>query len=446
MLRDTLAATAVAALASGALADDFPVPSGFNLESGVLALPIHGVLDDGRLLLTTGEFGDDKLRVLELDGSTTLFATGFGSLAGFAQAADGTILVGDSFSFGSMTGADLVELRDLNGDGDALDPGETTAFPVPLPPMSDTLTLLPFGLAFRPGTDELYVSGSTFSPVGGVVRIADGVATPYAEGMGFAGNLAWADGERLLVADPGLGLDGQGRVVSLTDANADGDALDAGEAVDFAAGFTGSSGLAIAADGTVYLSATTASDGSKSVSRLLADRDDDGSSDGVDVDWATGFGFSTGLTLIEGPGGLVAGADGDGRLYVTDFFDPFPAPPIIRSIRSAPLASVSIDGTVAANSAFDLVADAALGAAVSFVLSLDQSSNTIPGLGDICLGFGAPFAISPMVPADGTGEARLPVIFHGLEAAVGLEFTLQAFAFQNGDIGISNALDVTIEP
>jgi len=444
MLRNTLMAATLVALSSGASADDFPVPSGFNLESGVLSVPIQGVLEDGRLLLADGGFGNGSLRVLEADGSTTLFAAGFGSLAGFAQAADGTIIVGDSAPSFGVHAADLVELRDLNRDGDALDPGEATAFPVAIPPLSDGGVIFPFGFAGRPGTDELFLSGSNLYGLGGVIRFADGEASVFAEGTGYWSSLAWVDAETLLVADPGLLLPGEGRVLALRDGNADADALDAGEKVEFAPGLGGASGLAIAADGTVYSSGAKASDGTESVARLLADGDADGISDGIDVDWATGLGDPSGLVLIEGDGGFNPGVEGDGRLFVTDFFDDFPAPPIIRSIRSAPLASVSIDGIVANDSAFDLVANAALGAEVAFVLSLDQTSNTVPGIGDLCLGFGAPFLITPAVPVDGSGEARWPVVFHGLDGVVGLEFSLLAVSFQNGDVGLSGALDQTI--
>ena len=55
-------------------------------------------------------------------------------------------MVGDSFF-----SEPLLLIRDLNRDGDALDAGEVTPFPVPLPVLQGSSPPLPFSLAYRPG-------------------------------------------------------------------------------------------------------------------------------------------------------------------------------------------------------------------------------------------------------------------------------------------------------
>jgi hypothetical protein len=427
-------------LAPAALAGSLVAPPGFNVEThpdaGALLLP----LPDGSDLLSTGSFGAAAIARRLPDGSVIPFATGFGSLAGAALSpVTGDLVVGDSFFAPA-----LHVLRDLNGDLDCLDAGEDVPHPAVLPVLSNGATPLPFELTFRPGTDELYMSGSTpfgVLPVLGVVlEVSGGSASTWAEGLGFAAGLQWS-GDRLYVVDVSA-TDFSGRVVTLRDLDADGDALDAGEASDFASGLSGGSDLAVAQDGSLYLSGLfDLGTFTGSVGHLLADGDGDGLSDGVDEAFLTGFSFSAGLSLSEGPGGFTPGVDGDGLLVAGDFgFDGD------LLVRTAPLAELSLAGTVANNSAFTLTVGGEPGAGALLVLSLDQQGLTLPGLGDLGLGFGAPHVIAGLPPVDGAGTSAATIVLHGLDALVGTAFTAQGFTLQGGEIGIGDALDLEIAP
>src|SRR5262245_5505644 len=166
-----LASAALFAALPAARAGVITTPSGFNVETQA-GPGLFAILPDGRALYSTGFFGADQLSLRQPDGTLTLFATGFGSLAGLAQSpVTGDIVVGDSFFAPALR-----VLRDLNHDGDTLDAGEDTPHPAVLPVLSNGAAPLPFDLQFKPGTDELYLSGSTpfgINPTLGVVlRIA----------------------------------------------------------------------------------------------------------------------------------------------------------------------------------------------------------------------------------------------------------------------------------
>jgi hypothetical protein len=95
---------------------------------------------------------------------------------------------------------------------------------------------------------------------------------------------------------------------------------------------------------------------------------------------------------------------------------------------------------VANNSVFDVVVSGTPGASAVFVLSLDTTGTTVAGIGDLCLGFGAPHLISGIVPVDGTGDAVSSIAFHGLEALIGVDLAIQGFVFEGGELGFGNGL------
>ncbi len=425
---------------SRAHASDFTTPSGFNFESVSAGGPVAAVLDDGTMLLSTGAFGADELSVLHGDGSLTLFADGFGSLAGIAQSpVSGDIIVGDSLGANALT-----ILRDLNLDGDALDAGEHTTHPAILPLLSNGEAPLPFDVAFEPGTDVFYVSGSTpFGPglEGAVLRVDGAGATLWAEDLELASGLAWGDGQ-LYVAD--LAADfSAARVVALLDDNTDGDALDAGEAIDFATGLSGAFDLVRAKDGSLYVSGLLDfADFSSPVGRLLPDGNGDGHTDGVDELSIDGFAFSSTLVLVEGDRGFEAGAAGDGELFIGDFT----LPDGFRRVRSAPHASTVVTGDVASNSSFDVTVSGAPGAGALFVISLDQSTNSIADIGDICLGFDGPYLLFPPLFTGPGGSAEFEVVFGDVPGLVGLPITIQGFTLEGGDVGIGDGFDFIIAP
>jgi hypothetical protein len=442
-MRFVLTSLLFTVLATSAHAGDISAPPGFNTETVTAAGPLAKILPDGTVLIGTGVFLADELSVLHPDGTVTLFATGYGDIAGIAQdPISGDIIVGDSeFS------PSLHVLRDLNSDGDMLDPGEDTAHPAVLPVLSNGGVPLPFLLEFKPGTSELFMTGSThfsiFPPLGVVLRIVGGTASIFADGMTFPADMLWDD-DTMYVADAYLtpAFDFFGRVVTLEDGNADDDALDPSETVVFADGLGGASGLVLADDGSFYLSGVTDPlDFSSAIARLLPDDDDDGISDGVTEIYFDGFGFSAGLTLIEGESGFLPGAVGDGELLVEDF-----GVGGWTVLRSAPRAELTLTGTVANNSVFTLDVAGEAGAVPLIVLSLDQVGITLPGVGDLSLGFGLPNLILNLPVIGGSGSSALSIALHDVGGAVGLALSMQAFTVEAGKIGISNAIDVVIAP
>lgn len=411
-----------AGLAAPALAGDFTMPSGINLES-VPGAPVVGTLTDGTLLYSTGGFGAEELSTRNPDGSFTPVADGFGSLAGVAQSpVTGQLVVGDSAG-----SAALWLLTDLNTDGDFLDAGETLPHPVQPPMLGSGAIPLPFDIAFRPGTDEFWMTGSTpfgFEPFQGVLtRTVDGVAELLLDDLGFAAGLAF-DGDTLYAAD--LAADfSAGRVIVM---DASGGPV---APTVYAGGLPGASSLALAADGSLYVSGL-----SSCVGRLAPDANDDGVADSVETCFLDGFAFSGGLTLVEGAGGFTPGVDGEGTLFVGDFS--FAG---ARTFRTAPLADTAVDGPVVQNSKVTVSVTGAPGAMGFYVLSLDVSGTTISGIGDLCVGFAGLNLISNMRTLDETGEAEWTLLFREYPSLLGEELMFQGFTVEDGRFGIGSGLD-----
>jgi hypothetical protein len=417
------------ALCSSALAGDITKPSGFNIETVDAAGPIAAVLDDGSWLLATP---GPSLTRRAPDGTLSLYAEGFQSLDGVSQSTlSGDIAVGDLIS------PEIIWLlRDLNNDGDALDAGERTAYPTTHPELSNGLPALAFDVAFEPGTDVLYLIGTTnfmvFPSLPAIVRYEKGAGQVYYDALGFSGGLAFRDG--VLYAG---NLDSSfffGEVITLADGNGDGDAMDPGESVVYATGLSGASQLAFDAEGGLWLSGGFGSAGC--VGRLLPDTNEDGFADGVEECVFEGFGFSTGLTLFEGSGGFIPGSSGEGELWMGDFGF---AGNIVA--RSAPLAEIEVLGTVGPGEEIEVILRGEPDADSLFIVSLDTVGSTLPGIGDLCLGFSELHAISPLLVLDGAGEASCRLQFPPLGNLVGEDFVFQGFAIEDGEIGVGNSLD-----
>jgi len=422
-------------------AGDFSVPAGFNFESAPIGGPVVGFLLDGRALLSTGSFGADELSVQQPDGNVTLFATGFGSLGGVAQSpVTGEIVVGDSLFRPALS-----VLVDSNGDGDALDAGEHVAHAAQPMLLDNGSAPAPFELDFKPGTDELYMHGSTFTtpPLGVVTRTVGGVMTIWADGMGFPGSQLW-DGPSLRVCD--LSPSFVGRVLTLTDLNADGDALDAGESVEFASGLSGAGGLVKAQDGKFYVSGLldtiVGGDFSGCIGRLLPDGNGDGISDGYIEAYFDGFVFPEGMQLIEGPAGFGPGAAADGRLLVNDFTFPGGT----RVIRSAPHASAGVVGEIANDSAFEVRVSGRPGGVAFFLASLDVSGSTLAGIGDLDIGLSVPPYVSSFQLLSPPGTAGWDIVLHDVPALVGQPLGIQGVVAFGGEYGLAAPLGFVIAP
>ncbi len=437
-------------LAPAVSADEVVVPDGLNIETATTGGQVVARLSSGDLLIKGGGFGPNVLRIRHAGNGLTTYTPVFDSFSGTAQAPNGDLFVGN---FGPTV---LWIARDGNTDGDALDGGEW--FPAPislavLPPVSKgdpNGQFAPYDMEFAPGTDDLYIAGSNFSAFDGitwVVRILDATepgatAEVYHSTSGFTGGIAFHDGALYLgvfgaFPDPS-------RVEKLVDGGADG----AGPTVHvYATGLSGANHLAFAADGTGFLSGTSdPGDFSATVTRLAPDGDADDAADAVDesfltgIDFTAGFDFTGLLVLDEGLGGFGPGAGRNSRLYVGNS-------EILEggyTVRTAPPASTEVTGTVANNDSFDVTVAGAPFALSLHVLTLDQTPSTLPGIGDICVGFGGPHVVTPLVSLGGAGEATTSYGLHGVGALVGVGMTIQGFTFEAGEIGIGNALNFVI--
>jgi hypothetical protein len=389
----------LAAVANRAPAGEIVVPSGINAETRPAPGPVLAWLADGSTLLSTGTFGAEQISRLDPDGTLTVFAEGIGSLAGLAVSpSTGAIVVGDSSG-----GEPLLVLQDLNGDGDALDPGETAPHPATLPVLEGGTPPVPFALSFRPDAvpEELFITAS--SP-GVVLRVIADRATVYADGLQFPAGMVW-DGEQLYVANSDLDpfFNFTGRVMIYTDADGDGDALDA--------------------------------------------VDGDGRSDAVEPAWASSLGsFSTDLQLAEGPTGLVPGVEGDGELWVTLFQEDFSLLAGNVILRSAPHATTRLHDPLAADTLVELAVHGEPGAGALMVLSLDDQGATLFGIGDLGAGFAAPYLILSLGRIGPHGSATTLVPLHGVGAAAGATVVIQGVTLQAGEVGLGNVLAPVLAP
>jgi hypothetical protein len=241
--------------------------------------------------------------------------------------ADGSYAIADD---GSATQR-ILEIRDLNGDGDALDTDEnrilydSTALSVPLITDMEALAA---------GSDgRLYVADNT---LGGVFVLADGNHDGDYLDEGEQTLFYQSGGDLVLTNVDSLALEGTGAVlacdndtgtvVRLADANSDGDAQDPGEAQVFvgagaAVAFKTITDILLLEDGDLVLL-----DNSKDGVVVAHDANADGSA--LDADETYRWILDGGATLST-PSGMVLGP-------------PVTAPPVARFIR----ADASGDGRI----------------------------------------------------------------------------------------------------
>jgi hypothetical protein len=68
------------------------------------------------------------------------------------------------------------------------------------------------------------------------------------------------------------------------------------------------------------------------------------------------------------------------------------------------------------------------------------------GIGDLAVGFDAPYLVAPLGPIGPSGQVSLTLTLHNVGGAVGLPFTLQGFALAAGEVGCGNAFDLVVLP
>jgi sugar lactone lactonase YvrE len=204
-------------------------------------------------------------------------------------ASSGTAHAGQAYFVSAATEGRVYRVEDLNGDGDALDAGEVTAWANGLD--------LPTGLV-TDGAALLVAETNT----GRIHRLqdlnGDGDALDVGETMlwsqGFVSplNLARELDGVVFVTD-----DVEGLVWRLADLNGDGDALDTGESTLFAADITGAAGLVIAEGGLFVASA----DNGRTHRVMDGDGDGDALDTGENLVHAVDVGFPVDL-LMDGAG------------------------------------------------------------------------------------------------------------------------------------------------
>ena len=104
-------------------------PAGYQVESLNLGVPFAGAIaqdpaHENDIYVSIGIYGDeDILRIHTDSGTSETVASWFGSISGLAVLNNGDLAIADNADSTSDT---LLRARDLNHDGDFLDPGEIT--------------------------------------------------------------------------------------------------------------------------------------------------------------------------------------------------------------------------------------------------------------------------------------------------------------------------------
>ncbi|MGI8906536.1 MAG: hypothetical protein ACR2IE_08610 [Candidatus Sumerlaeaceae bacterium] len=243
------------------------LPAGYTSASVQLGQPYAGALAvdsnvPNRLYASVGFFGSQSiLKVDTLAGTTATVAVGFGSVGGMAVLSNGDLALTEN-----GTSQSIYRARDLNADGDFLDPSEITLLIAPI--LADSgfgftgaqMTIAP------PGNASAMPAGSL------VIQTADGgtsaellvVDNPtsvspifrppgasYFSGLSYNGGVAFDNSGNLIV---GESVFPDGRIYGLVNSNSDSD-IDAGEShvlVDTAAIPSGIADLAVSQGGTVF--------------------------------------------------------------------------------------------------------------------------------------------------------------------------------------------------
>lgn len=194
----------------------------------------------------------------------------------------------------------IVELRDLNGDGDYFDFGETINFAAGLPASMGSIVLRGdrlFAVANSPPRvfliEDLNGDGDAFD----FAEVSEYALFPG--GTGTLAGLAVRDDGALLIVDQT-----NGRLLRVEDLNGDGDALDIAEIVIAADGMSAPTSVAVRPDGKLLIAQNNAA----VPVRILQDRDGDG-------DY---FGFAENISYAEGMApGLDLLITGNDRAFLT---------------------------------------------------------------------------------------------------------------------------------
>lgn len=254
------------------------VPPGYTASSLELGQPFAGALafdpaDPNRLYAAVGFFGNMSVLRVEADTGTTATVAGpFGGIGGLALLANGDLIISENHTPGpdAVTTDTLIRARDLNADGDFLDPGELTELIAPILTGGNftgaQIAVAPAGDPSGIPTGSLLVQtadGSTDSELLVVLdpesdspafRPAGGA---YFSGFQYNGGFGFAPGGEIIHGESELDLFtfmSQGRIRALVNTNGD-EEIDADEShviVDQADLQAGLTDLTVSGDGMVF--------------------------------------------------------------------------------------------------------------------------------------------------------------------------------------------------
>lgn len=248
------------------------VPSGYTTSSLELGLPFGGALafdlaDPDRLFASYGSFGSMSILQADVATQTTRTVAGpFGNVGGLAVLDNGDLAISENF-----TSDTIFRARDLNGDGDFLDPGEVTNLITPI--LGDNgdytggqLAVAPAGNSSSIPAGALLVQtadGQTSSELL-VITVPDTAAPAYQPGSGayysgfqYNGGFGFSASGHLILGESrveNFTFLPSGRILALVNLNGDED-IDPGESFELAgpgALNAGLSDLAVSGDDRVF--------------------------------------------------------------------------------------------------------------------------------------------------------------------------------------------------
>jgi hypothetical protein len=254
-------------LATSALAADMltaqSIPEGYTVESVNLGVPFAGAIaqdpqHENDLYVSIGIFGDEDIIRLHMDTNTSeTVASWFGSIGGIAVLNNGDLAIADNSDSTSDT---LLRARDLNHDGDFLDPGEITQLIEPRlvgPTFTGSQMVVapsPNSEGLPPGTLLLQTADNQTSSQ--LLAIADPDTFPayipaqgaFFSGFAFNGGVAFTPDGNLVVGSSDFPV---GSVIGLVNSNGD-DQIGVGESHSLGMLENSISDLAVSAESELY--------------------------------------------------------------------------------------------------------------------------------------------------------------------------------------------------
>ncbi len=247
------------------------VPAGYTSGSIELGAPFAGALaaspaDPTKLFAAVGSYGNEQIVLLDTaTETTTVVATGFGSIGGIAVFANGDLAITENSSADT-----ILHAHDANNDGDFLDTGEITELIAPILADGGDFTgaqviIAPSGNAAAIPAGSLLVQTADDQTSSELLVVENPLSTPayrptggaFFSGFQFNGGIAFDTAGNVIMGESKfdyLTFTSSGRIYALVNLNAN-ETIDAGEShvvVDQAALNSGLSDLSVSAENDVY--------------------------------------------------------------------------------------------------------------------------------------------------------------------------------------------------